>query len=261
MSSQKPSEPYVPILCHPAPILRLRKKVIVVINESVQDLGIWAYRIAGHEGGIPPGSFLDFIFEVNRRSRDPERIAGTWDPVFTYPDELLLDQPVSQETQKAIDYHTKNEQLRDPEKTLGLIFLNTGQLLYSHRFNEAMSHATWNALPRESIVHPPVRKSSTHNTVPGNATPEEHVRFVFENIVSNPDYVAEDAQVYVIAISDGAQSLLEYLNGSCKCRFQLNNDDDFESEYPLTHKNISQGPLTPRGSRPWRSYSPRTPRA
>jgi len=55
------SDPHVPILT--SPNLVTAKRVILFFGESVQDLGIFAYRIVGQES-ISSGSALDFIHAI-----------------------------------------------------------------------------------------------------------------------------------------------------------------------------------------------------
>ncbi len=56
-----PTEPHVPILT--SSNLSTATRIIIYFGESMQDLGVFAYRIIGQES-ISSGSILDFIHEI-----------------------------------------------------------------------------------------------------------------------------------------------------------------------------------------------------
>lgn len=96
-------------------------------------------------------------------------------------------------------------------ETPGVVILNPGQLLFSHKQGRAMTQTSWMALPRKSAVHPPIRISEKHNRVEGNTSPAEHVHFVFEKLLGNPEFVQPDAELYVVGLGEGADDVLQYL--------------------------------------------------
>ncbi|KAI9689212.1 MAG: hypothetical protein M1822_000950 [Bathelium mastoideum] len=96
----------------------------------------------------------------------------------------------------------------------GVIIANPGQLLYSNRLGRAVTLQTWNNLPRESAVHPTPKVDPKWNLIPGNKTPEEHARFVFDNVVLNPDLVARNAEIYVVGLGTGADVLVQVMNSN-----------------------------------------------
>lgn len=55
------AEPHVPILT--SPNLATAKRLIIYFGESMQDLGVFAYRIIGQES-ISSGSALDFVHDI-----------------------------------------------------------------------------------------------------------------------------------------------------------------------------------------------------
>src|SRR4051794_32513348 len=61
-------EASVPILAPSAEILKTRKRVIVLVNDTLQDLGILAYRRLQRECGVNGGSVINFAKEVVKRS-------------------------------------------------------------------------------------------------------------------------------------------------------------------------------------------------
>ncbi|KAJ4357355.1 uncharacterized protein N0V89_001930 [Didymosphaeria variabile] len=188
-SNSKPIGPHVPILAPPAEVLKTRKRVIVIINDDTyQDLGILAYRELQREGGLNGGSVVSFVKGlVNRTQADASP-----------------------------DHHEKlardGARIEKDEHIPGLIVLNTGQLLYSHKFNKALSMRSWTALPRKSITHDPVKIHEVENRVEGHRTPSEHIKTVFNTVIKNRNFVSPEAEVYVVAIENGVEKLIEVLD-------------------------------------------------
>lgn len=61
LSNDKPEGPHIPILAPVASVLKTRKRVIIIINDDTfQDLGILAYRELQREGGVNGGSVINF---------------------------------------------------------------------------------------------------------------------------------------------------------------------------------------------------------
>ncbi|KAI9848565.1 MAG: hypothetical protein M1837_007234 [Sclerophora amabilis] len=136
------SQRHVPVFVSEA--LSTKKRVIVVFNESVQDLGIWAYRDIGNDGrgGIDRGSAVDFVKKVQSQPSDS----------------------------------TNND-------APGIIIANLGQLLWWRKGKQPVSFTTWDALPRKSAVHGPYRIDDVKNRVPENEDWEKHTAYVFEQVV------------------------------------------------------------------------------
>jgi hypothetical protein len=188
----KPNGPHVPILAPSPEILKTRKRVIVLVNDAIQDLGILAYRQLQRELGINGGSVINFVKEIIKRS--------AIDNTAEKDDAIFKD----------------GFKLEDNSTTPALIVLNTGQLLYSHKYDQAMTLRSWSALPRKSITHNMIRIHEEENRVKGHRNPQEHVKTVFDEVVCNSERVAADAEVYVIAIEDGTESMLNVLANDCK---------------------------------------------
>lgn len=180
LTTVKPSEPSLPILTTPLEALRDKKRILVVSNDSFQDLGIWAWRMTGtSKGSIDEGSAVNFIKAALANGEDNKS-----------------DSP-------------------------GIVILNPGQLLYSHKKGQAVTHTTWNALPRPSAVHPAARVDETHNRIKGNETPSAHLGFACEHVLNNPDIIASDATFDIIGIGEGGETLLQFLDRDwerCKAR-------------------------------------------
>lgn len=104
---------------------------------------------------------------------------------------------------------------KNAENAPGLIILNTGQLLYSHKHNRAMTLRSWSAMPRKSVTHDMIRIHEEENRVLGHRNPKQHVKTIFDEILCDPARVASDAEVYIIAIEDGTASVLDVLAGDC----------------------------------------------
>jgi hypothetical protein len=190
-TTMKPNGPHVPILAPSPEILKTRKRIIVLVNDSIQDLGILAYRQMQRELGLNGASMVNFVKELVRRSasgEDAKKYQHIFDDGFG---------------------------LEGHDDTPALVVLNTAQLLYSHKHNKALTLRSWSALPRRSIAHDMIRIHEEENRVPGHRTPQEHIKSVFDNVLCNPDRVAPDAEVYVIAIEGGTENILKVLGEDC----------------------------------------------
>lgn len=94
----------------------------------------------------------------------------------------------------------------------GLLVLNPGQYYYSFKENRALNHESWSALPKKSLFHPEVRVDEAHNLVPHNGTRVEHISFIFDNILANEAWVDKDADIYIMGICEGGNSVINYLH-------------------------------------------------
>ncbi|KAF2400315.1 hypothetical protein EJ06DRAFT_426015 [Trichodelitschia bisporula] len=95
----------------------------------------------------------------------------------------------------------------------GVIVLNTGGLLYSWKENSAMTMETWQARKRKSAFHPAIHDDLVHNRLAGNRTTEEHVGYVFENVIGNAKFVNPGAKVYLVGIESGGDSAIDFFKG------------------------------------------------
>lgn len=76
-----------------------------------------------------------------------------------------------------------------------------------------MTFKTWQALPRRSAVHMPMRLDPVKNRVPGNEDSERHIEHIFTKIL--PELLRKDAIVNVIGIGDGAIDTVKFLDANC----------------------------------------------
>lgn len=179
LTSKKPSKatPTIPILSTPLEQLRHKKRVVVIVNSSQEDLGVLSWRCICKKGGIRSGSVVDFVSNVQTRAYKAADAAG-------------LD--------------------REAESP-GIVILNPGQLLYSYKLGCAVTHTTWLAAPRPSAVHAPPKAHEVHNRIPGNATVLQHISFVFKGILGRDSFVGSRPELYIVGIGDGADNVAEYL--------------------------------------------------
>ncbi|KAI9708742.1 MAG: hypothetical protein M1820_003697 [Bogoriella megaspora] len=170
-------EPSVPILIHAPEVLRAKKRVLVVINESMQDLGVWSWRFTDYDHGLLHGTASGLIQDLGNRKVQ----SGTADP-------------------------------NGNAETPGLVVCNLGQLLYTYKWDGAVTPRSWDRMPRKSAVHPAATAVPNHNYIPGNRTPEEHLRFVFEKVLLNTEFVSKDADIYVVGLGTGGDELVHLLD-------------------------------------------------
>ncbi len=84
-----------------------------------------------------------------------------------------------------------------------------GQLRWWRRGKKAVTQTSWNALPQASAVEQPYHFDEDKNTIPGNRTTYEHVKYVFSEVVEK--LVDHNAQLNVIGVSDGAVQVETFL--------------------------------------------------
>ena len=94
------------------------------------------------------------------------------------------------------------------EDSPGIVIANMGQLIWYRRGGRAVTQQTWNALPRKTAVSGPMRINNTKNRVPGNEDMAAHVQSIFEAVGR---LARKDAMIDVVALSDGAWKVLEFL--------------------------------------------------
>ncbi|EEQ30544.1 hypothetical protein McanCB56680_007104 [Microsporum canis] len=184
----RPSQQHVPILVSPS--FKTDKRIIVVFGEPVQDLGIWAYRTIGSDT-INSGSAVDFTTAVlgGKKASFTETKSGS-----------KGDTTVGSDVNKA---HDETDKTPAP----GLILTNPGQLVWHCAGERAISLPSWLALPRKHAVEPPM-KMTVRNKIPGNETWQDHVTYVFDEVL---DKLAPDAKIDVIGLAEGSLAAVRYL--------------------------------------------------
>jgi hypothetical protein len=64
LSTKTPKEPHVPIFATPQAELKTKKRIVVVLNDHKQDLGVWDYRYLSTHG-IDAGSCVNLVKGLN----------------------------------------------------------------------------------------------------------------------------------------------------------------------------------------------------
>lgn len=188
-----PTDPRVPILV--SRNLSTASRIVVVFGEPIQDLGVWAYRSVGTDG-INAGSAVSLAEALLGRS----------------PTQGESGQTDGQNGDKS---EANGNKPSGGESATALILANTGQLIWHCAARRCVTHPTWVALPRRSAVDPPV-SMSTRNDVPRNATWQEHVECVFEDVLAaRGRLVREDTRIDVIGLAEGGLGAVRYLGEKC----------------------------------------------
>ena len=185
-----PSSAHIPIHCTPPHLLRTKRRIIVLVNRAAEDLGVWSYRVVSKTGGINAGSVVSLVRELRDRAEKTANASTTPDASPEARAQLLED------------------------NMPGILVLNPGCLLYSYTHGKALTPMSWDALPRKSAVHPPPRFHPKYNRVDGNHTADEHLRYVFDNVMNYDKFVSKDAEVYIVAAADGSESVIRFLDES-----------------------------------------------
>jgi hypothetical protein len=107
--------------------------------------------------------------------------------------------------------------LKELNNDIGLVVLNPCQLLYSYEEGLAIGASQWNNRPGRSFVHHAREIVDEHNRIPGNETPENHVKFVFEKLIGSENWVGVDAKIDIVGLNQGGSEIvLQYLNINCE---------------------------------------------
>ncbi|KAK5457089.1 hypothetical protein LTS15_004870 [Exophiala xenobiotica] len=91
----------------------------------------------------------------------------------------------------------------------GIIVANPCQLLWYRGGGRAVSSNEWLNLPRDSAVNEPFKIDDAKNRVLGNGDYEEHVRYVFEEVL--PQLVRKEAKIDFMGIEYPGSTVIEYL--------------------------------------------------
>ncbi|KAK3111586.1 hypothetical protein LTR53_013004 [Teratosphaeriaceae sp. CCFEE 6253] len=194
----KPDGPHVTILATELEALMGKKDVIVVVNEHMQDLGVWAYRMLMREPGIDGGSVVGMVKKL--QAWGSERVVS----------ESMADLEAMEQSTRKLKPGGVADEASTSHETPGVIVLNPGELLYSHSLNRNMSQAAWLARPKESAISEAFKIDQLHNRIAGHETSEAHVRSVFEQVI--PKITKDDVRLYFVGLSDGSEGMLKCLD-------------------------------------------------
>ncbi|KFX86563.1 hypothetical protein O988_09502, partial [Pseudogymnoascus sp. VKM F-3808] len=135
------SSPHIPILA--STHISAAPRVILLLGDSIQDLGIFALRIVGGHGGINAGSAVDLVKYVH--ASGPADTEGGERPA--------------------------------------VIIGNCGQLRWNRKQGRAMTRVSWDSQTRESAVHDAVVYDPATNTVEGQRDQKEHINYLLSAVV------------------------------------------------------------------------------
>ena len=156
------SKPRIPIFVSKQ--LVSKSRVVVVLGEPTQDLGILAGRVVNGPGGIDKGSMVSVV-------------------------RALQDQVASSDDS-------------DPP---GIILANTGQLYWWPDGARTITVEASYAVKLPSLVHAGKRFIASVNLIPGNENPQDHIRYIFSQVL--PRLTKENAMVDIVAIGQSCHEM------------------------------------------------------
>ena len=164
-----PSDRHVPIFV--SPDVSAKSRVVVVLGEPTQKLGLLAGRVANGPGGIDQGRMVSVVREIRRQKSTAS----------------------------------------DPSPP-GVVLANTGELYWWPRGQRALTVSDSAAVPLPSLVHAGVKYVDGVNDVPGNRNPEEHVAYVFDEVLRT--MMSKDCRVSVVAIGQSCELVARFLDST-----------------------------------------------
>ncbi|KAI0169810.1 Arb2 domain-containing protein [Hypoxylon sp. FL1284] len=69
IGTKDPSKPHIPIFV--TRDLPIKKRIVVIFGETVQDLGMLAHRVIGSAGGVNKGSLVSVVSEIQKQRTSP----------------------------------------------------------------------------------------------------------------------------------------------------------------------------------------------
>lgn len=155
------TEKHLPILISKG--LKEKKHVIVVFPERHIDAGILSYRLMGEES-INRGSIVNFVKSVLGigSSETGQQRPGQIESPSGLPDLRSKDIP-------------------------GIVIANPSQLIWFRGGSRVVTDREWLCLPRISPIYGPMRVDEEKNRIEGNKDFKQHVRYLFDHVLSNTD--------------------------------------------------------------------------
>ncbi|KAI1076959.1 Arb2 domain-containing protein [Whalleya microplaca] len=86
LSNKDPSKPHVPIFI--SNDIASKSRVVLIVGESAQDLGLLAHRVVGGPGGVNKGSLVSIVTELQKQRASPND-ATSPGIIIANPGELL----------------------------------------------------------------------------------------------------------------------------------------------------------------------------
>ncbi|KFY47638.1 hypothetical protein V496_10509, partial [Pseudogymnoascus sp. VKM F-4515 (FW-2607)] len=160
-----PTAPHIPILA--SNHIATARRTVLLLGDSIQDLGIFALRIIGGHGGINAGSAVDFVKYVHSQGGQASPDSGA-------------------------------------EGRPAVLLANCGQLRWNRRHGRAMTRVSWDSQTRESAVHDASVYEPAVNTVEGMRDQKAHIAYILSAVV--PALCKEGGKLDVIAIADSARN-------------------------------------------------------
>jgi hypothetical protein len=101
----------------------------------------------------------------------------------------------------------------DPETAI--VIANNGSLIWDRKGSKAVTRRAFSALPRKTAIseHP---RLTAKNFVEENKFPEDHTRYILDQVIRNHAIKDRKVDVQIIANVDAAYDLLMYLDETCK---------------------------------------------
>lgn len=96
----------------------------------------------------------------------------------------------------------------------GIVITNPCQLLWYRGGGRAVSFNEWMALPRPTAVHEAMRVDEVKNKIPKNRDYEEHVKYIFEHVLTR--LVKKEATLDIVGIEYPGSAAMEYLSSHCR---------------------------------------------
>ncbi|ROW10516.1 hypothetical protein VMCG_01970 [Cytospora schulzeri] len=184
------AEPHVPIYI--SRDLASKSRVVVIFGESEQELGVIAHRVIGGRGGVDEGSMVGIVRALQGRQGQQGQGQKKESP--------------------SDDKNGDGDDNVDNDDSPGIVLANTGELWWWPEGGRGLTARQSHAVPMKSCVHWGRFYDAAANAVPGNASVEEHVACVFEEVLGNADFVGAGAEIQVIGVTDGAVAVEGYLD-------------------------------------------------
>ncbi|KAM3421992.1 hypothetical protein BST61_g2369 [Cercospora zeina] len=189
IASSRPNGPHLSLLTTQVSELAHKRDIIIIIGESMQDCGVWAWRVVQRDGGMDGGSLTGLAGKVMKQ--------------------------VEESTGGGVARLPPDEDVRSNEqntKAPGIVVLNPGQLLYSHDLGRGLTLASWQSRSRPTAISGPCKIEPKYNSIPGHENPRKHVETVLQQIL--PQITAEKARLHIIAIGDGTAATVDAIDHS-----------------------------------------------